>query len=206
MDTHEWTQREQASRRTATTIGVEVGRQRERKHIEHEKQVAWDRGFIIGILVAALVILLATIGADNATARAAKHHQTLGAKNEPHMPSPAIQRAIIRIGQCEQPAPLGLNYYANIRWDAYPGKTWPGGLGIMQVHHERFRAPGTPRDATKATPAQQIRVAWRAYKYYRAEGRRLGYGDGIRYGSTFWVCSKMIGFGGVDYKGRVIWR
>ena len=199
MDQHEWNTREQASRRVATIVGVEVGRQRERKRLDAEKKQAWDRGFITGIIVTALVALVAIIGAERASAAPAKHHQTLGAKHEPHMPSPAIIRAIIRIGQCEQPAPRGAGYYANIKWDAYPGKTWPGGLGIMQIHHEQFRPPGTPKDPTKATPAQQIRTAWRAYKHYR----RI---YGIRGGSTFWVCSKIIGFEGVDYDGRVIWR
>jgi hypothetical protein len=116
------------------------------------------------------------------------------------MPHPNIIRAIIRIGQCEQPAPSGLGYYAGIRWDAYPGKTWPGGLGIMAIHHLQFRALGTPADPTKATPAQQIRVAWRAYKHYR---RIYGVGGG----ATFWVCSAKIGFGGVLMDNRtVIWR
>jgi len=199
MDQHEWNTREQASRRVATIVGVEVGRQRERKRLEAEKKQAWDRGFITGILVTAIVALVAIIGAEQASAAPAKQHQTLGAASESHMPSPAIIRAIIRIGQCEQPAPRGAGYYANIKWDAYPGKTWPGGLGIMQIHHEQFRPPGTPADPTKATPAQQIRTAWRAYKHYR----RI---YGIRGGSTFWVCSKIIGFAGVDYDGRVIWR
>jgi hypothetical protein len=199
MDQHEWNTREQASRRVATIVGVEVGRQRERKRIDAEKRRAWDRGFITGIIITILVCLVAIIGAERASAAPAKHHQTLGAKHEPHMPSAAIIRAIIRIGQCEQPAPNGAGYYANIKWDAYPGKTWPGGLGIMQIHHEQFRPPGTPADPTKATPAQQIRTAWRAYKHYR----RI---YGIRGGSTFWVCSKIIGFQGVDYNGKVIWR
>jgi hypothetical protein len=175
------------------------------RRVEHYKRQAdhnWARGFITGIIVTTIFVLVAIVGAERASAKTApKIHQTLGAQLEPHMPSAAIVRAMIRIGQCEQPAPVGAGYFANIRWDAYPGKTWPGGLGIMAVHHEQFRPPGAPKDPTKATPAQQIRTAWRAYKHYR----RI---YGVRGASTFWVCSAKIrpAFGGVTYDGRVIWR
>jgi hypothetical protein len=191
--------REARDRVLAREVGIEIGRRRERERQHRDKEKAWGRGFMIGLIVAVVFVIVGMVGAERAAAAPAKHHQTLGAKHEPHMPSAAIIRAIIRIGQCEQPAPKGAGYFANIKWDAYPGKTWPGGLGIMQVHHEQFRPPGAPKDPTKATPAEQIRTAWRAYKHYR----RI---YGIRGGSTFWVCSKMIGFGGVDYDGRVIWR
>ena len=70
----------------------------------------------------------------------------------------------------------------------------------MQIHHEQFRPKGTPKDPTRATPAQQIRTAWRAYKYYRNI-------YGVGGGATFWVCSAKIGFGGVLYDNRtVVWR
>lgn len=167
---------------------------------------AWGRGFVAGLIVGA-VFMLAWF-APMARADAPANQRTLGAKGE-RMPAWPIVRAILKVGRCEQPAPAGQGYYAGIKWDAYPGKTWPGGLGIMAVHHLQFRAPGTPADPTKATPAQQIRVAWRAYKHFRAEGRRLGYGDGTRYASTFWVCSAKIrpAFAGVKWDNRtVIWR
>jgi hypothetical protein len=192
--------REARDRILAREVGIEIGRRRERDKANRERAKAWERGFFIGLIVAVVFMLVGLIGAERATAQPAKVHQTLGAKHEPAMPHPNVIRAIIRIGQCEQPAPKGAGYYANIKWDAYPGKTWPGGLGIMQVHHEQFRPPGAPKDPTKATPAQQIRTAWRAYKHYR---RIYGIGGG----STFWVCSKVIGFGGVEYDNETVrWR
>lgn len=168
---------------------------------------AWGRGFVVGLFVGAIIMTAWFVPMARAAAPA--NQRALHGNLEPRMPHPAITRAILRIGACEQPAPAGLGYYAGIRWDAYPGKTWPGGLGIMAVHHLQFRPPGTPADPTKATPAQQIRTAWRAYKHYRAEGRRLGYGDGTRYASTFWVCSAKIrpAFAGVAWDNRtVLWR
>lgn len=201
----------QRDRNLARDTGILIGYNR----AEARKKAldrAWARGFVIGFILAVFLLVTASIGAERAYghphSKAPKNQRTLGAKHERHMPHPNIIRAIIKIGQCEQPAPSGLGYYRGIRWDAYPGKTWPGGLGIMQVHHERFRPKGTPKDPTKATPAQQIRTAWRAYKYYRAEGRRLGYGDGTRYGSTFWECSAKMrpAFRGVAWDNRtVIW-
>lgn len=202
----------QRDRNLARDTGILIGYNR----AEARKKAldrAWTRGFVIGFIVGVLLVTAGALGAERARASdtAKPIHRTLhgGKEREPKMPHPDVIRAIIRIGQCEQPAPRGRGYYANIRWDAYPGKTWPGGLGIMQIHHEQFRPKGTPKDPTKATPAQQIRIAWRAYKYYRAEGRRLGYGDGTRYGSTFWVCSRKMrpAFGGVAWDNRtVIWR
>jgi hypothetical protein len=190
--------REARDRILAREVGIEIGRRRERERIMRQQDKAKSRWFVIGIFVGAIAML--AWFAPMARAAAPANQQTLGAKHEPAMPHPDIIRAIIRIGQCEQPAPSGLNYYAGIRWDAYPGKTWPGGLGIMQIHHLQFRAPGTPADPTKATPAQQIRVAWRAYKHYR---RIYGVGGG----ATFWVCSSKIGFGGVLHDNRtVVWR
>lgn len=190
--------------------------QRRREHYREQQKAAWGRGFAVGFIIAVLLLLASSIGADRAygnQTKAKKIHQKLQggkpkAKREP-LPARAVWLALIKVGQCEQPAPRGAGYFANIRWDAFPGKTWPGGLGIMQIHHEKFRPKGTPKDPTKATPAQQLRVAWRAYKHFRAEGRRLGYGDGTRYGSTFWVCSAKIrpAFAGVAWDNKtVIWR
>lgn len=196
----------QRDRSLARDTGILIGYNR----AEARKKAldrAWTRGFVIGFLVGVLLVTVGVLGAERASAshtttKAAKIHRSLhgGQERERKMPHPNVVRAIIRIGKCEQPAPRGRGYYANIRWDAYPGKTWPGGLGIMQVHHEQFRPKGTPKDPTKATPAQQIRTAWRAYKHYR---RIYGVGGG----ATFWDCSARVGFGGVLYDNRtVVWR
>jgi hypothetical protein len=194
----------QRDRSLALDAGILIGytRQEQRKRARDR---AFARGFVLGFLLAVFIFVAATIGAEKAyghhsTPKAKKMHRTLGAAKEPHMPHPAIVRALIKVGQCEQPAPRGAGYFANVRWDAFPGKTWPGGMGIMQIHHERFRPKGTPIDPTKATPAQQIRTAWRAYKYYRNI-------YGVGGGATFWDCSRKIGFGGVLYDNRtVVWR
>jgi hypothetical protein len=187
---------------------------RRRNHYREREQRAFGRGFLLGFLIAAFLFVTAAIGAEKAyghhlTAQAKPIHKTLhGGKAREPLPHPRVVRALLLVGKCEQPAPRGAGYYANIRWDAFPGKTWPGGMGIMQIHHEKFRPKGTPKDPTKATPAQQLRVAWRAYKYYRAEGRRLGYGDGTRYGSTFWECSRKMrpAFRGVSWDNKtVLW-
>jgi hypothetical protein len=208
-------EQQQRDRSLARDTGILIGYNRaqaRKKAIDR----AWTRGFIIGFIVGVVLIVIGVVGAEKASAhhgttKAQPIHQSLhgGKKREQPMPAPAVIRALIRVAQCEQPAPRGAGYYANVKWDAFPGKTWPGGMGIMAIHHEKFRPKGTPKDPTKATPAQQIRVAWRAYKYYRAEGRRLGYGDGTRYGSTFWVCSRKMrpAFGGVAWDNQtVIWR
>ena len=197
--------REARDRVLAREVGIEIGRRRERERQHKAKERAWERGFFIGLIVAIVFMLIGLYGAERAygnSSSAPKNQRSLhgGKQREPKMPHPNVIRAIIRIGQCEQPAPRGARYYANIRWDAYPGKTWPGGLGIMQIHHNQFKPKGTPKDPTKATPAQQIRTAWRAYKHYR----RI---YGVRGGSTFWDCSRKIGFGGVLYDNKtVVWR
>lgn len=195
----------QRDRNLARDTGILIGYNRaeaRKKAIDR----AWTRGFVIGFIAGMLLIAAGAIGAERAygshDTKASKIHRTLhgGQDREPRMPHPDVIRAILKIGACEQPAPSGRGYYADIRWDAYPGKTWPGGLGIMQVHHEQFRPKGTPKDPTKATPAQQIRTAWRAYKYYRNI-------YGVGGGATFWDCSRKIGFGGVLYDNRtVVWR
>lgn len=194
--------REARDRVLAREVGIEIGRRRERERQHKAKERAWERGFIIGLVVAVIFMLIGLYGAERASASSApKNQRTLhgGLERDPKMPHPNVIRAIIRIGQCEQPAPRGTGYYANIKWNAYPGKTWPGGLGIMQIHHNQFRPKGVPKDPTRATPAQQIRTAWRAYKYYRNI-------YGVRGGSTFWDCSRKIGFGGVLYDNRtVVW-
>jgi len=156
------------------------------------------------------IALTGSVGVEPSYGSQAKpiHRTILGGKKREPLPASPVIWALIKVAQCEQPAPANAGYFANVRWDAYPGKTWPGGMGILQIHHEQFRPKGTPKDPTKATPAQQIRVAWRAYKYYRAEGKRLGYGDGTRYGSTFWDCSRKMrpAFRGVAWDNRtVIW-
>lgn len=195
--------RDARDRILAREVGIEIGKRRAELRHERQKQRAFWRGFILGVvfcIVFAFIIWWPIRDANASTLSAPANQQTLGAKHEPRMPHPNVIRAIIKVGQCEQPAPAGQGYYAGIRWDAYPGKTWPGGLGIMAAHHLQFRAPGTPTDATKATPAQQIRVAWRAYKHYRSI-------YGIQGGSTFWVCSAKIGFGGVLHDNQtVVWR
>ena len=172
--------------------------QRRADHYTRQSERRAGLWFVIGFTMG--LLLTAAWFAPMARAAAPANQQTLGGRLEPAMPHPNVIRAILRIGACEQPAPSGSNYYAGIRWDAYPGKTWPGGLGIMAIHHLQVRAPGTPADPTKATPAQQIRVAWRAYKHYR----RI---YGVAGGATFWVCSSRIGFGGVLYDNQtVVWR
>ena len=192
------TEKQQARDRIlAREVGIEIGRRRERERMHRDKEKAWGRAFVLGL---AMGLLIAIAWFAPMADAAPKNQRTLGAHLEPHMPHPNIIRAIIKIGQCEQPAAKGAGYFADIKWDAYPGKTWPGGLGIMAVHHEQFRPPGAPIDPTKATPAEQIRTAWRAYKHYRAI-------YGVGGGSTFWECSRIIGFGGVLYDNRtVVWR
>ena len=194
----------QRDRSLARDTGILIGYNR----AEARKKAldrAWTRGFVIGFLVGLLLVTIGVLGAERASAnhtttKAAKIHRTAGWKHERHIPAKAVRDAIVKIGQCEQPAPRGAGYWMNIKWDAFPGKTWPGGLGIMQIHHEQFRPKGTPKDPTKATPAQQIRTAWRAYKYYRNI-------YGVGGGATFWDCSRKSGFGGVLYDNRtVVWR
>ena len=199
---NETQRRDTRDRILAREVGIEIGRRRERERAAREKQRTFWRGFILGVVFTIVFLFVAWYPARDIEARtlAPENQRTLGAKLEPAMPHPNVIRAILKIGQCEQPAPSGYGYYAGIKWDAFPGKTWPGGLGIMAIHHEQFRPAGAPKDPTKATPAEQVRTAWRAYKHYR---RIYGVGGG----ATFWVCSSKIGFGGVLHDNKtVVWR
>ena len=195
--------RDARDRVLAREVGIEIGKRRAELRHERQKQRVFWRGFILGVVFTIILLVLFWYPARDiqaSTIMAPKNQQTLGAKHEPRMPARSVIEAIVKVGQCEQPAPRGAGYWRDIRWDAYPGKTWPGGLGIMQIHHDQFRPKGTPADPTKATPAQQIRVAWRAYKHYR---RIYGIGGG----ATFWVCSAKVGFGGVLMDNKtVVWR
>lgn len=155
------------------------------------------------LLIALLLIVTARAEASN---RVDPKHQTSGATEQ--YPLPKHWRTYVRVAQCEQPAAASVpssvarKYWMGVRWD-HPGRGngggWPGGLGMMHIHWEQFKPKGAPRLQEDATPAQQLISAHRAYVYFRKI-------YGVRGGTTFWVCSEKIGWGGIDPKtNKSIW-
>lgn len=181
---------------------------RRRQHQRDREHRAFGRGFVAGFALTLFLVVAFMLGTERAYGQTVHpKHKTSGA-NERY-PLPKHWRVYIRVALCEQPAAasrpprIAKQYWRGVRWD-HPGmgngRGWPGGLGMMHVHWEQFKPRGAPRLQQNATPAQQLISADRAYKHFR----RI---YGTRGGTTFWVCSKQIGWAGIDPKtDRVIWR
>lgn len=60
--------REARDRVLAREVGIEIGRRREREKQHREKEKAWGRGFMIGIIVAAVFMFVGWYGAQKADA------------------------------------------------------------------------------------------------------------------------------------------
>ena len=108
--------------------------------------------------------------------------------------SKPVQRVLLEVARCEQPG----NGWRGVRWD-HPGPWYPGGMGVLPEHYERWRPKGSARLQRHAHPADQLQASWRAYKYYRRV-------YGLKGGTTFWVCSALLGppWLGVTYEGEVL--
>lgn len=198
--------RDARDRVLAREVGIEIGRRRESARAERRAARAWERGFIIGFLLAAFIVAAWFVGAERAYGNDAvgKRWQSSGASER--YPLPKHWRVYVRIAQCEQPAiasrpaVAARKYWKGVRWD-HPGmgngRGWPGGLGMLHVHWEQFKPRGAPRLQQHATPAQQLISADRAYRYFRRIYGAVG-------GTTFWVCSKQLGWRGI-VNGRPVW-
>jgi hypothetical protein len=162
------------------------------------------------MIVRTMLVMILTLFVFSAAAygsdRVSPKHTKSGASDR--YPLPKHWRTYIKVAQCEQPAiaskpaHVAKKYWMGVRWD-HPGMGngagWPGGLGMLHVHWKQFKPKGAPRLQQNATPVQQLISAHRAYKYFR----RI---YGVRGGTTFWVCSKQIGWGGIDLKtNKSIW-
>lgn len=202
-------ERERAAARDrilAREVGIEIGRRREAIRSERRLSTAYGRGALIGFLVGAFLVASWFVGAQKAygAERVDPKFRSSGASKQ--YPLPKHWRVYVKVARCEQPAAaskpqrVARQYWMGVRWD-HPGmgngRGWPGGLGMMHVHWTQFKPKGAPRLQQDATPAQQLISAHRAYLHFK----RI---YGTRGGTTFWVCSKQIGWRGIE-NGRVIW-
>lgn len=198
--------RDARDRILAREVGIEIGRRREARRQAEARQSARARAAVIGFLVGAFLVASWFVGAQRAygAERVEAKYKTSGASAK--YPLPKHWRVYVKVARCEQPAiasrpsRIAKQYWMGVRWD-HPGmgngRGWPGGLGMMHVHWKQFKPRGAPRLQEDATPAQQLISAHRAYVHFK----RI---YGTRGGTTFWVCSKQIGWRGIE-KGRVVW-
>jgi len=187
-------QREKRDRELATSVGVEIGIMRESDRRKARENKIWDRGFIVGVLVAVACILIGLYSAslaEGATRPAPKAIPATAAQSyPPHW------RTWLRIGMCEQPK-RGISWHdvktdkqriRSIAWKQTYNHSFPGGLGFTRQNWDDFKPPSAKRIAlmSDATIAQQLWAAERLWRW--AERTYPGNGH------TAWVCSYTIGW------------
>jgi len=187
-------QREKRDRDLATSVGIEIGTLREADRRKARENKIWDRGFIVGVLVAVACILIGLYSAslaEGATRPAPKAIPATAAQSyPPHW------RTWLRIGMCEQPK-RGISWHdvktdkqriRSIAWKQTYNHSFPGGLGFTRQNWDDFKPPSAKRIAlmSDATIAQQLWAAERLWRW--AERTYPGNGH------TAWVCSFTIGW------------
>jgi hypothetical protein len=187
-------QREKRDRDLATSVGIEIGIMRESDRRKARENKIWDRGFIVGVLVAVACILIGLYSAslaEGATRPAPTAIPATAAQSyPPHW------RTWLRIGMCEQPK-RGISWHdvktdkqriRSIAWGQNYNYSFPGGLGFTRQNWDDFKPPSAKRIAlmSDATIAQQLWAAERLWRW--AERTYPGNGH------TAWVCSFTIGW------------
>lgn len=178
----------------ATTVGIEVGTQREADRRKAREAKIWDRGFIVGVIVAVLCILIGLYSAS--LAEGASRPAPSAATSTAAQAYPPHWRTWLRIGMCEQPK-RGISWHdvktdkdriRSIAWHQTYNSSFPGGLGFTRQNWTDSR----PRSARNielmsgATIAQQL---WAAERLWRWAERTYPTN-----GHTAWECSFTIGW------------
>jgi len=187
-------QREKRDRDLATSVGIEIGTLREADRRKARENKIWDRGFIVGVLVAVACILIGLYSAS--LAEGATRPAPTKIPNTAAQAYPPHWRTWLRIGMCEQPK-RGISWHdvktdkqriRSIAWGQNYNYSFPGGLGFTRQNWDDFKPPSAKRIVlmSDATIAQQLWAAERLWRW--AERTYPGNGH------TAWECSFTIGW------------
>lgn len=198
-------QREARDRQLAASVGIEIGRMREAKAAVQREHRASMRGFIIGVILASVIVATIFTGISQAKASQA------GWPVAPRAAStqlPPGWRAFLSVCHQEQPRigservseekNRGGGWWHNIAWHQTYNHSFLGGCGFrVGENWDRFKRKGQPATMNLATPIEQLWACYRIYSYYA----RIG---GPAYGASVWGASNEIGFVGLTPTGG--WR
>jgi hypothetical protein len=191
-------QRAKRDRELATSVGIEIGIQREADRRKAREARIWDRGFIVGVIVALACILIGLYSASLAqgASRPAPH----AASSSPFAGYPPHFRTWLRIGMCEQPK-RGISWHdvktdkdriRSIAWTQNYNHSFPGGLGFTRQNWTDFR-PHSARNIELMSDASIAQQLWAAERLWRWAERTYPTN-----GHTAWVCSFTIGWTTAD--------
>ena len=187
-------QREKRDRDLATSVGIEIGTLREADRRKARENKIWDRGFIVGVLVAVACILIGLYSAS--LAEGATRPAPTAIPATAAQAYPPHWRTWLRIGMCEQPK-RGISWHdvktdkdrlRSIAWKQTYNHSFPGGLGFTRQNWDDFKPPSAKRIVlmSDATIAQQL---WAAERLWRWAERTYPTN-----GHTAWECSFTIGW------------
>ena len=187
-------QRAKRDRELATSVGIEIGIQREADRRKAREARIWDRGFIVGVIVALACILIGLYSASLAqgASRPAPHAAAL----TPFAGYPPHFRTWLRIGMCEQPK-RGISWHdvktdkdriRSIAWKQNYNHSFPGGLGFTRQNWTDFR-PHSARHIDLMSDASVTQQLWAAERLWRWAERTYPTN-----GHTAWECSYTIGW------------
>ena len=191
-------QRAKRDRDLATSVGIEIGIQREADRRKAREARIWDRGFIVGVIVALACILIGLYSASLAqgASRPAPH----AAASTSALAYPPHWRTWLRIGMCEQPK-RGISWHdvktdkqrlRSIAWKQNYNHSFPGGLGFTRQNWTDFR-PHSARNIELMSDASVAQQLWAAERLWRWAERTYPTN-----GHTAWVCSYVIGWTTAD--------
>ena len=224
--------REARDRILAREVGIEIGRRRERERLHREKDKAWGRGFIIGLLVALIFMLVGWYGAEKTYASTNADNPQMsayvdivdnqrGADISGHAIKTRIGSgasaswAVYRLG--ERTMPPAWRTFLRICQLEQPGPGWrgvwwrntenhsfPGGCGLTRQNYTEVKHPAWPDTADRLQPRDQLWASFWLYWKYARIGQELrgSYEGGQRYGATVWDVHTQLGFHGFKADGK----
>ena len=197
-------QREARDRVLAREVGIEIGRRREREKQHREREKAWGRGFMVGLVVAAVVMLVTLYAAEKVKASPSVDIRAKSASADTIKirigSGKASSWAVYRLG--EKTLPPGWRTFLRVCQLEQPGDGWrgvwwtnrevnhsfPGGCGLTRQAYRDVKHPAWPDTADQISPRDQLWASfWLFWKYARiGQEMRGSYEGGQRYGSTVW--------------------
>ena len=199
-------QRDARDRQLAASVGIEIGRMREQKAAVQREHRASMRGFIIGVILASVIVATIFTGISQAKASSAAGWPV--APRAASTQLPPGWRVFLSVCHQEQPRigservsekkNRGGGWWHNIAWHQTYNHSFLGGCGFRNGENwDRFKRKGQPATMNLATPIEQLWACYRIYSYYA----RIG---GPAYGASVWGASNEIGFVGLTPSGG--WR
>jgi hypothetical protein len=195
--------REARDRVLACEVGIQIGRRREREKMYREREKAWGRGFIVGIIVTLVFLLCGFIGAQKVNA--ATHADIKGSHTNGQTikvrigtrdasswalyrlgekTMPPGWRTFLRICQLEQPG----DEWRGVWWSNTANYSFLGGCGLTLQNFRDVRHPAWPATADRLNPRDQLWASFFLFWKHARIGQdmRGSYDGGQRYGSTVW--------------------